>query len=462
MKLNKDRLKEFETYLTKMMEKHKIPGISIAIAYKEDILYSKGFGYRDKENNREMTPDTILGIASISKSFAALAIAQLVEKGIINYDDPITKYYPNFKLPDGYDPNDIKVHHMLDHTTGFPPLESLGYSIRNNTVADDQEDRSKFDKDYKVDTMEQLVEFMSMGNFEILGKPGEVLSYSNDCYGLLGGIIEKVSNKKYQEYIKENIFNLLGMNRSFFDGDKLNEFDNVTTLYYEKDDDIKASNNWQEAPPYLACGWVRSCANDLISYAQMYANGGEVFGREIISEKSIDEMISGSAKYTSYSNYGFGLSITKDYNGVALVEHGGSLKGVSSHFGFIPETNLAVVVLCNLSGVAVSNIWLAAVNTALSLPLDTQRREYEDYEWSKDNFDEFEGMYSSREGAEIEIVVSEEIIMKRDNKEFRVKMVEPYLGILDVNDRLREIRFIKKENSPWAIYTGGRVIRKKN
>src|SRR6056297_2332299 len=405
MKLNKDRIDDFKTYLTKMMEKHNIPGISVAIAHKEDVLFSEGFGYRDKKESLEIDPDTILGIASISKSFAALAIAQLVEKGKMSYDDSIKKYYPNFKLPDGYDPKDIKIYHMLDHTTGFPPLKSLGYSIRNNTIADQGEDRSKFDEKHKVDTIEQLAEYMSLGQFEMLGKPGEILSYSNDCYGLLGGIVEKVSNKKFQDYIKENVFGPLSMNRSFFDGNKLKEFENVTTLYYEKDDEIKASNNWQEAPPYLACGWVRSCANDLIRYGQMYANGGEVFGRKVISESSIEEMISGGALYSSYSKYGFGLSVTKDYNGLTLVEHGGSLKGVSSHFGFIPEASLAVVVLCNLSGVAVSNIWLAAVNAALSLPLETQRREYKDYKWDKDNIADFEGIYTSGEGAVIEIEI---------------------------------------------------------
>ncbi|MFP4457230.1 MAG: serine hydrolase domain-containing protein [Clostridia bacterium] len=462
MKLNDERVESFEKFLFEMMDKHNIPGISLAIAHKEKILYSKGFGYRDMENKREMSADTILGIASISKSFAALAIAQLVMQGKMSFEDPLTKYYKNFKLPDGYNPSKIKVKHLLNHTAGFPPLESLGYSIVKNTVPDEGEDRSKFTEDYTIDTIAQLAEFMSLAKYEMLGKPGEILSYSNDSYGLLGGIVEKVSGLSYQKYIKENVFQPLKMNRSFFDGDKLSQFDNVTTLYYEKDDQIIPSRNWQEAPPYLACGWIRSSVNDLIKYAQMYANGGQLFGERIISKELIQEMILGEAKYTSYSNYGFGLSVTEDYQGLSLVEHGGSLKGVSSHFGFIPEANLSVVVLCNLSGVAVSNIWLAAVNTALSLPLDLKRREYNEHDWSKEQLSPFEGEYVSLEGAKVEISIDQEnICAKMNGKKYDIKMVDSLLGVINVNDRVREISFLKRKGTPWAIGYGGRVILKK-
>lgn len=461
MKLNDERVKRFEQYLSEMMDKHNIPGVSIAIAHKENLLYSKGFGYRDVKNEEEMNPDTILGIASISKSFAGLAISKLVMENKLSFEDPLTKYYKNFKLPEGYNPSDIKIKHLLNHTAGFPPLESLGYSIIKNTTPDEGEDRSKYTEDYTIDTIEQLAEFMSLAKYEMLGKPGEILSYSNDSYGLLGGIVEKASGLPYEKYIEENIFKPLGMSRSFFDGDKLNEFDNVTTLYYEKNEEIKSSNNWQEAPPYLACGWIRSSASDLIKYGQMYANKGQVFGERIIFKELIQEMILSDAKYTSYSSYGFGLSVTENYQNLTLVEHGGSLKGVSSHFGFIPETNLSVVVLCNLSGVAVSNIWLAAVNTALSLPLDLKRREYDKYSWSKEQLSVFEGKYASLEGAEIEISIEEEnVYAKMNEKDYKVKMVEPFLGIINVNDRVREIKFLKKEGEPWAIGYGGRVILK--
>ena len=171
-------------------------------------------------------------------------------------------------------------------------------------------------------------------------------------------------------------------------------------------------------------------------------------------------MILGEATYTSYSSYGFGLSITEDYQELTLVEHGGSLKGVSSHFGFIPEADLAVVVLCNLSGVAVSNIWLAAVNTALSLPLDLKRKEYSKYDWSKEQLSVFEGKYASLEGAEIEISIEEDVCAKMNEKEYKIKMVGPFLGIINVNDRVREVKFLKKEGEPWAIGYGGRVIFK--
>ncbi len=463
MKLNQARIAELEKYINEMMEKYQVPGMAIAIAHGEDVLYSKGFGYRKKEEEKEINSDTILGIASISKSFGGLAVTQLVEQGKMSYNDPITKYYPNFKVPGDLDPSEITIHHMLTHTAGFPPLESLGYSMIANTEADPDEDRSRFTEDYAVNTHEELVDFMSMGNYEMLGKPGEYASYSNDCYALIGGVVEKVSGLSFDEYAKKYIFEPLKMNRSMFDLKEVLNSENVTDPYYEKDGEIKHSKNWQEAPPYLACGWVRSTANDLIKYAQMYANQGELFGNKVVSKQGIKKMMSEGINFTSRSTYGYGVTTQKEYNGLTLVEHGGSLKGVSSHFGFVPEKNLSAVVLCNLTGVAVVNIWLAAINTALSLPLETKRKEYGHYSWQLSELEPFVGEYISGEGSKAKIFIEEEkLFANLNNQDIEIEMVEANLGIVNIKDRTREVTFYQNDKKgAWAIGFGGRIIPKK-
>ncbi|MFP4457229.1 MAG: serine hydrolase domain-containing protein [Clostridia bacterium] len=461
MKLNKDRIEEFEKYLVEKMEKEDIPGISIAIAHKEDVLYSEGFGYRNKEMKKGMTPNTILGVASVSKSFASLAIAQLIEQEKISYEDSLTKFFPDFNLPGEYDPSDIKVKHLLNHTAGFPPMESLGYSIVNNTEADPEEDRSRFTKDYTVDSIEEFVDFLSnVAEYEMLGKPGEYISYSNDSYGLLGGIIEKITGITFADYVKENIFNPLDMNRSLFDASELKKFDDVTTLYYKKDGEVKTSNNWQEAPPFDAVGWIKTTANDLIKYAQMYANGGELKNKRLLSEKSLSDMLDTDVDYKSYNKYACGLNVQENYNGLTLVSHGGSFKGVSSHFGFIPETNLAVVVLCNRTGVSVGDIWLSAVNAALSLPLETKRREYRNQKEDIRQYLDFEGKYASEEGAEIEIE-ARLFVKYKNEEEAEIKIVEPNLGIIKFGETILEMPFYRDEKGKaWAIGAASRIIRK--
>jgi CubicO group peptidase (beta-lactamase class C family) len=459
MKLNKERIEKFEKYLDKLIEKDDIPGLSIAISFQEEVLYSKGFGYRDIENKEEMTPDTILGIASVSKSFTSIAIAQLIEQGKISYEDSITEFFPNFKVPGEYDPSDIKVKHLLNHTAGFPPMESLGYSIAANTEADPDEDRSRFTEDHQVNSMEEFVEFLSNADYEMLGKPGEYLSYSNDSYGLLGGIVENITSMTFADYVKENIFLPLGMNRSLFEAKELENYEDVTTLYYKKDGEVKSSNYWQEAPPFDAVGWIKSSANDLIKYGQMYANGGTYKGKRIVTEERLEGMLSKDADYQSYGKYGYAFSIQENYNGVTLVAHSGSFKGVSAYFGFVPEVNLSVVVLCNRTGVFVSDIWLAALNTALSLPLETKRRQYRDQKEDIREYLDFEGKYESAEGAEIELEVR--LIAKYKEGEQEVKIVEPSLGIIEIGDSKIEMPLYKDEQGKaWAIGSASRIIRK--
>jgi CubicO group peptidase (beta-lactamase class C family) len=463
MKLNSKRIENFEKYLEGMIKKHNIPGITVAIAYGQEIKYAKGFGYRSKEEEKEIDPDTILGIASISKSFGGLAITQLVEAGKMSFDDSVTKYFPNFDVPGDLDPSEIKVHHMLNHTAGFPPLEALGYSIRANTAPDEGEDRSEYTEDHLVNTIEELADFMSLGKYELLGQPGEYASYSNDCYGLIGGIVEKVSGLSFDKYARKFIFEPLKMNRSTFSLEEMFELGNVTNLYYEKDGEVKMSENWQEAPPYLACGWVRSTTNDLIKYAQMYANKGKLNDTIIVTENGIETMMNEGIQFTSHNIYGYGLMTQKDYNGLTLVEHGGSLKGVSSHFGFVPEKNISAVVLCNLSGVPVSDIWLAAINTALSIPIEAKRREYDTYEWSMDEIEPLLGEYISGEGAKINVFVKEDkIIINMSDNDYEITMVEKNLGTIDINGRTREVVFYQDEDKEaWALGYGYRIIPKK-
>jgi len=128
--------------------------------------------------------------------------------------------------------------------------------------------------------MSELLDYIATGDYQMLGQPGQYISYSNDCYGLLGEIIERVSGQPYTEYVQEHILKPLGMHRSVFTLEELQQLDNVTELYYRNEqDELTHSSNWQVAPPFTAAGWLKACADDLIKYAQMYASGGQYAGK---------------------------------------------------------------------------------------------------------------------------------------------------------------------------------------
>lgn len=360
--LDSKRVAELEGFINKFMEEQGAPGLTLALASGNDVIYTKAFGYRNKENKIPATVETIFGIASITKCITGIAIAHLVDKGLMSFDDPVVKYLPEFTLPGGGGA-DVTIHHFLTHTSSMPPLPALGISIRGNTVPDkpspskkeEAEPAKEKKEEPPINTYSELMKYIAAHECNLLGKPGEYFSYSNDAYALLGAIVMRVSGMTYMEYVRENILKPLGMKHSMFSFEELREHEDVTDLYWKnEEDEMQCSTHWQAAPPYLACGWMKTRVTDLIRIFQMMVNGGVYKGKALLTSQGVHNNLYLNHRFSLNESYGHGLKVRKDYQGVTLIEHGGALKGVSSHGGFVPEKGISAVVLCNLSGVPVN------------------------------------------------------------------------------------------------------------
>jgi len=470
---------EFEKFVTEVMAEAKAPGLAVSIVSGGETIYAKGFGYRDEARALPVTPNTIFGMASITKSFTALAVMELVEAGRISLDDPVQKHLPGFDVPGGAGPA-ITVHHFLSHTSGFPPLPALGYSIKGNTKPDpepppktDSGDAKKPTKRQRkrrgdeavphINTYDDLMGYLKTGDFAMLGRPGEYCSYSNDAYGLLGAIIENASGQPYEEYMIEHVLMPLDMPRSTFSLEWALARADVTTLYYKnEDEEIKASSNWQVAPPYLACGWLKSTALDMAHYVSMYAEGGAFRGRRLVSPESVAKMTGRHHIYNRDRWYGYGLSSRPDYYGATLVEHSGGLKGVNTVMGFVPEKGIGAVVLCNLSGGPAGKVWLGAINLMLGLPLDTPRSEYRRDPWPEGKLPNLTGRFKSGEGSETILSAQDgKLVASSGKRKHEVFMDREDLGVLTADGVDQEVKFYPGEDGKvWAIGHGGRVIRK--
>lgn len=463
IKLSASDVREFEAYVDRFMAEHGAPGVAVAIARGDDLVYARGFGWRDREKELPTTADTVMGVASITKSFTAAAIARLREEGRLDFTDPVAMYLPGFNLPDG-NGRGVTIRHLLTHTAGLPPLPCLGWSMRAHTTPDTEPGKDETsdheDKDRQpINTIQDLVNYIASADFQLLGQPGEYLSYSNESYVLLGGIIEAATGMNYADYIRQTFLIPLGMDRSTFALNQLLQWDDVTTLYYKKDGEIRASNNWQQAPPYAAGGWLRSSASDLVRFFQMYANGGTYRGTRLLSPQSVVANMADGFKYSLYTSYAHGLR-TQPYHGVTLAEHGGSLKGVASNAGFVPEKGIAVAVLCNLSGVPIFQVWLAAVNMMLGLPLSTPRAQYSAGSWDEGQLQRFPGKFVSGEGAKLEVVRDNGGLKVRIEKEdYPLQAVTADTGLVRRHGQDQELRFFSAEDGRvWGIGFGLRII----
>ena len=364
---------EFCTYAQGFFEAEGIPGGAVVVVQDGAVVLAEGFGSRDMATEKRSTPDTIFGIASLTKSFTALALLMLEAEGKLELNDPLRTHLPAFRYP-GFgqdDGGEVRLWHAASHTSGVPTLPGLSYALRPSQTGDPGE---RFLRDYPegvptLQTTADLLGFLAAQTAPPVAAPGRGVSYQNDIYGLLGAVIETVSGVPYAQFVEEKILAPLGMTRSTFDPVRAEALGNVTTLYAENPGGhVYASPQWEHAPAHLATGFLKASARDLGRYLNFLLEPTPALN---ISPERLQQLWTPRAWCAPGTGYGLGLMVRPDYHGVTLVRHGGGLKGVSSHLGLVPERKLGVAVLSNLEDKPISRLWLAAVNAVLGLESDT-------------------------------------------------------------------------------------------
>lgn len=432
---------EYAQFVEQVREREHIAGVAVAVAQHGSVVFQSGFGYRDVEQKLPVTPDTIFGIASVSKSFTAMAIMQLADAGLLTVEDAVIKHLPEFKLRGVDDMESIKIKHLLSHTTGLPPMR------RRQDIA----------------TYTEHLDFLANEEYELLGAPGDYLSYCNDTFLLLGAIIERLTGRIYRKYMTSSLLDALDMYRSTFSIEELTRFENVTVPYmYNKETGQFQEQAWPALGNFEVGGGVRSCVTDLLKYGEVFVNGGKRGDKTIVSEAGLVRMAEPVYQYGRKTWYGAALSITPEHGGVTLIEHGGSQAGVAANFGFVPEHGLVVAVLTNTSGVSANLLWLGAVNTALGLPLDLPRSEEPQYEATAAERERILGSYATAEGGNLCVFEqADQLFVELDGQQFPARMSSPETAVY-TNNIPRPIKFYFQGHDPaWAVFSGLRMLQRK-
>lgn len=452
----KRNLKGFEGHVKKVVEDHQIPGTSVAIAREGEIEYFKGFGFRNINEALPVTEETVFGIGSVTKSFTCVAIMQLQESGKLNVNDPVIKYLPEFRLKNEAALKQITIHHFMTHSSGLPPMSTLIYAMKRSLDLDSSKNNYPGLKIEEkavepIDTYEQLMEFISNQEFDLLGAPGTQFSYSNDAYALLGAIIERVSGKSYEQFIYDNILMPCRMNNSFFTIDEYGDYDNITACYAEETKDGKkrvfSAPIWWDTTSMRAAGFLKSTASDMLKYAEIFRNGGVVNDKRILSEDSVASMLTPHIKMQPGRYYGYGFMITPDYFGTLLVEHGGSLKAVAAQLNILPEKGISGVVLANLAGVPSSRIMQYAFNGYEGREIEDSHISFEEYSITTEVLEQYVGDYQSNEGMQVKIDIRNgKPILITQELECPIKFVDENIFIANINDSTEIAEILKDEN----------------
>ncbi|MFM9910540.1 MAG: serine hydrolase domain-containing protein [Chitinophagaceae bacterium] len=343
------------------------PGLAYGIIVDGKLIYSGNYGYTDIEKKIPVTSSSLFRIASMSKSFTAMAILKLRDEGKLNLDDPAYLYLPalkNLKYPTADAPL-ITIRHLLTHSAGFPEDNPWG-------------DRQLADTD--KDLMEFIGRQISFSN-----PPGIAYEYSNLGFALLGKIVTNVSGKRYQDYIKENIWLPLGMKTSEWEYANvapeklahgyrwLNEKWNEETLLHDTPD-----GSWG------AMGSMISSIDEFATYMSFHlsawppSNAAETGP---VRRSSVREMqhpwrfnaLNPNYKYTDGRNcpvasaYCYGLGWLRDCDGKIYIAHSGGLPGFGSQWRIMPDYGIGVVAFANRTYAGVGGVNMQVLDTIIKL-----------------------------------------------------------------------------------------------
>lgn len=358
-----------ESFIFEKVSTSGLPGLSIALVKDNEVVYARGFGQRDVDYGFPATPDTLYSSGSVTKSFTALAILQLIEAGKLSLNDPIDKFVP-FKLkPKG---QAICIKHLLSHNTGIPALAYAEAILRHASGVGG--------KTLTISGPADIMTFASDAEDWVESNPGERWFYFNEGYAMLGEIIEQVSGQSYNTYIKEHILEPLNMKRSFFGKEEVEADKNRAIPYTVR------PNQDPKPGRYLyrsirSEGGLISNVLDLSNYIMMYLEGG----KGLLSETGIKGMwearvsmpwqtnpslFGETGKSEPDTHYGYGLS-REMFFGETLVGHGGSVGVATAHLAFLPERKLGVALLTNGSGYPTAYFAKVALATLLNKDVNT-------------------------------------------------------------------------------------------
>jgi len=270
-------------FIENKMNQTGIVGMGASIIVDGKVIWSKGYGFADKENHIPFSTSTIMNIASISKTFTGVCIMKAVEEGFVDLDEDIN-HYLDFKLINPYFPNEkITLRHLATHTSSLADRYPF-YS--DSTIFYDgrkPEPLGEFLKNYFVPGGR----YYSLQNF-LNVKPGTSRDYSNIGAGLAGYVIERKMNKTLQELARKYIFNPLGMRNS---GWSLNDIDiRKHTKLYEKKSGKIVPVKLYEGITYPD-GGVRTSVEELSAFFIALLNEGEFKHRRILKKETVEEML---------------------------------------------------------------------------------------------------------------------------------------------------------------------------
>lgn len=362
---NDERLQGLENDLNEILEATKAPGFAVAIVEGDQVIYAKGFGYRDYENKIPADANTLFAIGSCTKAFTSSILGQLRQEDKLSFDESPLKYIPDLKFYNDEMNNNIIIKDLMSHRTGLSRHDFSWYLFPT------------YDKNDLVKRLEFQEPFTGVR---------QAYYYNNFMFLLQGVIAEKLTGKSWEDNIRERFFTPLGMNQSNVSIEEMEKSTNAAIGYELKKDSIINKMKYYKIAGMSPAGSINSSVNDMSKWVMTWIKKGKFNGKDILPENYVIEamssqMVTGANLPSEetpdlfLSNYGYGWFLSS-YKGHYRVEHGGNIDGFSANTAFYPSDSLGVVVLTNQNGSSVPSM---VRNTVADRMLKTNKTNWTEW-----------------------------------------------------------------------------------
>ena len=326
-------VEEFRGAAARVLAETGVPGAGLALVRQNGVEWVGGVGYADREQQSPVTADTAFRVGSISKTFVAMGLVQLAEDGFLNLDAPVQEVAPDIEIDNPWEEtHPVLVIHLLQHTAGFDDMHFNEMYVRGSEPERSLEDVLR----------------LNPRSRRVRWPPGTRMAYSNPGYGVAGLILEKTAAMPFEDYIRQEIFEPLGMTASSF------------RLTADEEARLAQGYATSDGPPvgfkriYLRpAGNMVSSAHDMAQFVQMLLGWGELGDAFVIDPEYLGNMESPRTTLAAAAGlrngYGSGVFTRLDLP-YKMLGHDGGIDGFVSSYAYSPSRDIGYVVLLNSTG----------------------------------------------------------------------------------------------------------------
>jgi CubicO group peptidase (beta-lactamase class C family) len=339
------------------MTTFNVPGLAIAVVKDTEVIYLEGFGKRDVAGDQPVTPRTLFAIGSSTKAFTTFVLGTLVDEGLLDWDQPVRHWIPWFELADPVVTERITPRDLVTHRSGLPRHDLVWY---NNYNASRQE----------------LVE--KMAYLDLNADLRERFQYNNLMFLTAGYLTEVVTEKSWEEAVRERILIPLEMTRTNFSVQD-SQADPDHALPYREEKEKLEAIPFRQLTNVGPAGSINSSAEEMSHWVMVHLNQGLFGDRSVMSPAPLQDMhlahmVTGETPerpQLSPANYGLGWFL-QNYRGHPVVHHGGNIDGFSAMVALFPQDGFGMVILTNLNGTPLRDllVWHVADRLLSLEPVD--------------------------------------------------------------------------------------------